>query len=48
MEQMEKAETCADPERRRWFLSFIIVGAGYSGVEASGEINDEMHVNWPS
>jgi NADH:quinone reductase (non-electrogenic) len=40
MEQMEKAETCADPERRQWFLSFIIVGAGYSGVEAAGEIND--------
>ncbi len=40
MEQMEKAETCSDAERRRWFLSFIIVGAGYSGVEAAGEIND--------
>lgn len=40
MEQMEKAETCSDGERRRWFLSFIIVGAGYSGVEAAGEIND--------
>ncbi len=40
MEQMEKAETCADPERRRWYLSFIVVGAGYSGVEAAGEIND--------
>lgn len=40
MEQMEKAETCDDPDRRRWFLSFIIVGAGYSGVEAAGEIND--------
>ena len=40
MEQMEKAETCSDPERRRWYLSFIIVGGGYSGVEAAGEIND--------
>ena len=40
MEQMEKAETCDNAERRRWFLSFIIVGAGYSGVEAAGEIND--------
>ena len=40
MEQMEKAETCANPERRKWYLSFIIVGAGYSGVEAAGEIND--------
>jgi NADH dehydrogenase len=40
MEQMEKAETCLDPERRRWYLSFIVVGGGYSGVEAAGEIND--------
>jgi len=40
MEQMEKAETCANPERKQWCLSFVIVGAGYSGVEAAGEIND--------
>jgi len=40
MEQMEKAETSDDPERRRWHLSFVIVGGGYSGVEAAGEIND--------
>ena len=38
--QMEKAEVCDDPERRRWFLSFIVVGGGYSGVETAGEIND--------
>src|ERR1043166_2707538 len=24
MEHLEKAETCTDPQRRRWFLSFII------------------------
>src|SRR5262245_50728905 len=40
MEQMEKAETSVQPERRRWHLSFVVVGAGYSGVEAAGEIND--------
>lgn len=40
MEQMEKAETCDDPVRRQWHLSFAIVGAGFSGVEAAGEIND--------
>jgi NADH dehydrogenase len=38
--QMEKAEVCDDPERRRWYLSFIVVGGGYSGVETAGEIND--------
>jgi len=39
-EQLEKAEVCDDPERRRWYLSFIIVGGGFSGVEVAGEIND--------
>lgn len=38
--QMEQAETTRDPQRRRWHLSFIIVGAGFSGVEAAGEINE--------
>ena len=38
--QMEKAEATADPVRRRHYLSFIIVGAGFSGVEVGGEINE--------
>lgn len=38
--QMEQAEATSDPERRRWFLHFIIVGAGFSGVEIAGEINE--------
>ena len=40
LEQLERAETCADDARRRWHLSFIVVGGGYSGVEAAGEIHD--------
>ena len=40
LSQMEKAEVCDDPVRRRWYLSFIVVGGGYSGVETAGEIND--------
>lgn len=40
LEQLEKAEVCADEARRRWHLSFIVVGGGYSGVETAGEIND--------
>jgi NADH dehydrogenase len=40
MQRMEKAEVCADEERRRWYLSFIVVGGGFSGVEVAGEIND--------
>jgi NADH dehydrogenase len=38
--QLEKAEVCDDPVRRRWYLSFVVVGGGYSGVETAGEIND--------
>jgi NADH:ubiquinone reductase (H+-translocating) len=38
--RMEKAEASSDPERRRWYLHFIIVGAGFSGVEVAGEINE--------
>jgi NADH dehydrogenase len=40
MEQLEKAEVCDDPVRRRWYLSVVIVGGGFSGVEIAGELND--------
>lgn len=40
MERMEKAEVCECPDRRAWYLSFIVVGGGFSGVETAGEIND--------
>src|SRR5262249_19337845 len=35
-----QAEVCSDPERKQWMLTFIIIGGGFSGVEAAGEIND--------
>jgi NADH:ubiquinone reductase (H+-translocating) len=38
--QMERAEATSDAERRRAFLHFIIVGAGFSGVEVAGELNE--------
>src|SRR5260370_7831680 len=38
--QMEQAEASSDPDRWRWHLSFIVVGAGFSGVEVAGEINE--------
>jgi NADH dehydrogenase len=38
--QMELAEVSADPARRNWHLTVLVVGGGYSGVEAAGEIND--------
>jgi NADH dehydrogenase len=38
--QMELAEATTDADQRRWHLSFIVVGAGFSGVEVAGEINE--------
>jgi NADH:ubiquinone reductase (H+-translocating) len=38
--QMECAEAATDPDVRRRYLSFIIVGAGFSGAEVAGEINE--------
>jgi NADH:ubiquinone reductase (H+-translocating) len=40
MEQLEKAEVCDDLQQKKAYLSFIIVGGGFSGVEVAGEIND--------
>lgn len=40
IQQLENAEVCADPQQRRWYLRFIVVGGGFSGVEVAGEIND--------
>lgn len=40
MQQLEKAEVCEEEARRRWYLSIVVVGGGYSGVEAAGELND--------
>jgi NADH dehydrogenase len=39
---MELAEVATDPVRRAWHLTVLVVGGGYSGVEAAGEINDLM------
>jgi NADH dehydrogenase len=40
MAQMEQAEISSDAARKRWHLTVLVVGGGYSGVEAAGEIND--------
>jgi len=40
MEQLEKADVCGDTERKRSYLSFIVVGGGFSGVEVAGELNE--------
>lgn len=40
LEMLEHADVCDNAERREWYLNFIIVGGGFSGVETAGEIND--------
>ena len=40
MQQLEAADVSDDPDRKAWYLSFLIVGGGFSGVEAAGELND--------
>jgi NADH dehydrogenase len=40
LRELERAEVCCDAQRRRWHLSFIVVGGGYTGVEVAGEINE--------
>ncbi|QNN24700.1 NAD(P)/FAD-dependent oxidoreductase [Planctomycetales bacterium ZRK34] len=37
---LEQAEDCPDADRRRAMLTFVIVGANYTGVEVAGEFND--------
>jgi len=50
VEQMEKAEFEEDPEIRKWLGHFVIIGAGFSGVEVAGAIQDfiqSSHRHYP-
>jgi len=40
IERLEQAELQPDPEQRRWLMTFIVVGGGFSGVETAGELAD--------
>jgi NADH:ubiquinone reductase (H+-translocating) len=37
IQQLENADVSNDPAQRRWYLSFLVIGAGFSGVEVAGE-----------
>jgi NADH dehydrogenase len=37
---LEHADTTADPDLKRELLTFVVVGAGFSGVETVGEVKD--------
>jgi NADH dehydrogenase len=40
LSQLDAAASMADAQARRAALSFVVVGAGYAGVEAIGELED--------
>jgi len=40
----ENAEQASDPEARRRFLTFVVIGAGPTGVEMAGAIAELAHV----
>lgn len=43
LEALEAAELEPDPERRAWLLTFVLVGAGPTGVEMAGQIGEIAH-----
>lgn len=49
--QLEQAAVCDEPGKRRFLLTFAVIGGGFSGVEVAGEINDllrESHKYYPT
>jgi len=40
IERLEQAELQPEEQQRRWLLSFVVVGGGFSGVETAGELVD--------
>jgi NADH:ubiquinone reductase (H+-translocating) len=43
IEMFERADREADPSRRKAFLTFVIAGGGFAGVELAGALNDYAH-----
>jgi len=43
MQQLEKADLATSEAERRYYLTMIVVGGGFSGVEVAGELNDLLH-----
>jgi NADH dehydrogenase len=43
--RLEQAELQPVAEQRRWLLTFIVVGGGFSGVETAGELVDFLYAS---
>lgn len=48
VDMLEKADAEGDPEERRKLLTFIVAGAGFSGVEVMAELSDLIHDALPN
>jgi NADH:quinone reductase (non-electrogenic) len=43
LDMLEQAENETDPILKKSLLTFVIVGAGFAGIETAGELNDFIH-----
>jgi NADH dehydrogenase len=48
LSRLEQAELEEDEARRRWLLSFVTIGGGFSGVETAAEVHDLVRRALPS
>ncbi len=43
--RLEQAELQPDVQQRRWLMTFVVVGGGFSGVETAGELADFLYAS---
>lgn len=43
--RLEQAELQPDRQHRKWLLTFVVVGGGFSGVETAGELVDFLYAS---
>ncbi|MSR48086.1 MAG: cyclic nucleotide-binding domain-containing protein [Planctomycetes bacterium] len=48
LSRLEQAELESDETRRRWLLTFVTIGGGFSGIETAAEVHDLVRRALPS